>query len=157
MDECIRTGVSSTERTLPGRLNLRRRAPMLYQRLMRGSVTPPTIAFAADPWTGRFYSGLSAGSTLSIGPGPSSSAIGAPAVNVDIQNEKSDALSNGNGNGNGVNGEEGVKRAPKAMRVVGSFDHPLLPMTPVSISMCRRGFDCSRACRNGLCSRLSIS
>jgi len=36
MDECIRTGVSTTERTLPGRLNLRRRAPMLYQRLMRG-------------------------------------------------------------------------------------------------------------------------
>lgn len=36
MDECIRTGVSTTERTLPGRLQLRRRAPMLYRRLMRG-------------------------------------------------------------------------------------------------------------------------
>jgi L-serine deaminase len=41
MDECIRTGVSSTETTLPGRLQLRRRAPMLYRRLMRGSVTAP--------------------------------------------------------------------------------------------------------------------
>ena len=38
MDECIRTGVSTTEGTLPGRLGLRRRAPMLYRRLMRGCV-----------------------------------------------------------------------------------------------------------------------
>ncbi len=36
MDECIRSGVSTTETTLPGRLNLRRRAPILYRRLMRG-------------------------------------------------------------------------------------------------------------------------
>lgn len=38
MDECIRTGVSTSETTLPGRLGLRRRAPMLYRRLMRGWV-----------------------------------------------------------------------------------------------------------------------
>ena len=38
MDECIRSGVSTAERTLPGRLKLRRRAPMLYRRLMRGYV-----------------------------------------------------------------------------------------------------------------------
>jgi L-serine deaminase len=38
MDECIRTGVSTTETTLPGRLKLRRRAPALYRRLMRGWV-----------------------------------------------------------------------------------------------------------------------
>ncbi|KZT56801.1 L-serine ammonia-lyase [Calocera cornea HHB12733] len=36
MDECIRTGVTATEETLPGRLQLRRRAPSLYRRLMRG-------------------------------------------------------------------------------------------------------------------------
>jgi L-serine deaminase len=36
MDECIRTGVHAHETTLPGRLGLRRRAPMLYRRLMRG-------------------------------------------------------------------------------------------------------------------------
>lgn len=36
MDDCIRMGVTTTETTLPGRLRLRRRAPMLYQRLMRG-------------------------------------------------------------------------------------------------------------------------
>ena len=39
MAECIRTGVSTTEATLPGRLGLRRRAPMLYRRLMRGRVS----------------------------------------------------------------------------------------------------------------------
>jgi len=38
MDECIRSGVSTAEQTLPGRLRLRRRAPMLYRRLMRGCV-----------------------------------------------------------------------------------------------------------------------
>lgn len=36
MDHCIRTGVTATEKTLPGRLRLQRRAPMLYRRLMRG-------------------------------------------------------------------------------------------------------------------------
>lgn len=36
MDDCIRSGVATTETTLPGRLRLRRRAPMLYRRLMRG-------------------------------------------------------------------------------------------------------------------------
>lgn len=36
MDDCIRTGVSSSETKLPGRLQLRRRAPILYRRLMRG-------------------------------------------------------------------------------------------------------------------------
>ena len=41
MDECIRTGVSTTETVLPGRLGLRRRAPMLYRRLMRGLVFMP--------------------------------------------------------------------------------------------------------------------
>ncbi|KAG8933906.1 hypothetical protein FRC02_010937 [Tulasnella sp. 418] len=36
MDNCIRTGVSTPESILPGRLGVRRRAPMLYKRLMRG-------------------------------------------------------------------------------------------------------------------------
>ena len=38
MDDCIRTGVSSADEKLPGRLGLRRRAPMLYRRLMRGYI-----------------------------------------------------------------------------------------------------------------------
>ena len=36
MDECIRTGVSPHEKVLPGRMQVQRRAPMLYKRLMRG-------------------------------------------------------------------------------------------------------------------------
>ncbi|KAJ2686062.1 hypothetical protein IWW39_003879 [Coemansia spiralis] len=36
MDDSIRRGCLSTERKLPGRLNVRRRAPHLYQNLMRG-------------------------------------------------------------------------------------------------------------------------
>ena len=47
MDDCIRTGVSSSETKLPGRLQLRRRAPILYRRLMRGyaSYVPSHILF----------------------------------------------------------------------------------------------------------------
>jgi len=73
---------------------------------------------------------------LSIGPGSSTSAINAPAVNVNTPNEKPDTFfnGNGNGNGNGAEGEKVVKGAPKATRVVGSFSHPLLPMTPVSVA-----------------------
>jgi hypothetical protein len=52
-------------------------------------------------------------------------------MNFNIPNEKPDISSNGNGNGNG---EKAVKGAPKATRVVGSFDHPLLPMTPVGVT-----------------------
>ncbi|KAG8946651.1 hypothetical protein FRC04_011545 [Tulasnella sp. 424] len=36
MDECIRTGVSTHETVLPGRMQVKRKAPMLYKRLMRG-------------------------------------------------------------------------------------------------------------------------
>lgn len=36
MDDCIRAGVTSKVETLPGRLGLKRKAPMLYRRLMRG-------------------------------------------------------------------------------------------------------------------------
>jgi hypothetical protein len=36
MDRCIAEGVTTTETHLPGSLNLRRRAPKLYKRLMRG-------------------------------------------------------------------------------------------------------------------------
>ncbi|CDS02209.1 hypothetical protein, partial [Sporisorium scitamineum] len=36
MDECIRAGVENEEKTLPGPLAVRRRAPSLYARLLRG-------------------------------------------------------------------------------------------------------------------------
>ena len=95
------------------------------------------------PRADRFYPGLYPGSTLSIGPGAPTPAISVPAVAVNLPHE------NSNGNGNGAKDEKIVKGAPKATRVVGSFDHPLLPMTPVSVATCTGGLDGSRTCRNG--------
>lgn len=145
MDECIRTGVSTTERTLPGRLNLRRRAPMLYQRLMRGCVaSPPPSPSPLITRARRFFTGIHPSSALSLGPGSSASTFNALSVNVNLPNENSDALFNGNGNengnGNGAGAEKVVNRVPKATRVVGSFDHPLLPMAPVSVATHTKGF-----------------
>lgn len=54
MDKCIRTGVSTTERTLPGRLGLRRRAPILYRRLMRGFVFSRLLAHLYSTYTPSF-------------------------------------------------------------------------------------------------------
>jgi L-serine deaminase len=43
MDTCIRTGVTSTEPTLPGGLKVRRRAPGLYKRLQQGFYNAPPM------------------------------------------------------------------------------------------------------------------
>jgi len=115
MDECIRTGVSTTEKVLPGRLGLRRRAPMLYQKLMRG-----------------FYPGVASRNGFPpIGPGNSALTGVINAPDVEEEKIKLSQISNGNGN----NGAEPTpfqkaKRA-RAPRVVGSFEHPVLPMPPV--------------------------
>ncbi|KAJ7814649.1 serine dehydratase alpha chain-domain-containing protein [Mycena leptocephala] len=109
MDDCIRTGVSSTETTLPGRLRLRRRAPMLYRRLMRG-----------------FYPGIASPlAGLRIGAGSAgwspNGAIDAPASglpthsNVTIDPDAPTPL------------RPAVSRPT---RVVGSFEHAVLPMPP---------------------------
>ncbi|KAG8788445.1 hypothetical protein FRC19_004478 [Serendipita sp. 401] len=112
MDECIRTGVSTSEKVLPGRLGLRRRAPLLYQRLMRG-----------------FYPGLYSGSTLpAIGSGSSlmTPAINAPAINIDVPDSPNPSSP--------IDQHEDMTsrkaKGPKGLRVVGSLDHPVLPMPP---------------------------
>ncbi|CCM00389.1 uncharacterized protein FIBRA_02419 [Fibroporia radiculosa] len=94
-----------TETKLPGRLQLRRRAPMLYRRLMRG-----------------FYPGLVSPTVAAIGPGSSQAAerIGAP------EGEQDDG-ENGNENEKGAGANVAAVRAT---RVVGSFDHAILPMPP---------------------------
>ncbi|CCO28496.1 L-serine dehydratase [Rhizoctonia solani AG-1 IB] len=108
MDECIRTGVSSAETELPGRLRLRRRAPMLYKRLMRG-----------------FYPGLSGGiNSPAIGAPSISPAFANPIVEtggfgedlIDEANEPDDS---------GMFGKAATRRP---VRVVGSFHHAILPM-----------------------------
>lgn len=101
MDDCIRTGVSTTERTLPGRLKLRRRAPMLYRRLMRG-----------------FYPGIGIPATHLIGANMSAGAVDAPDdMKVDqVIEDRSVSLP-----------RSGSSRAPV---VTGSFDHAILPVPP---------------------------
>ncbi|KAG9097046.1 hypothetical protein FS749_007139 [Ceratobasidium sp. UAMH 11750] len=117
MDECIRTGVSSVEPELPGRLRLRRRAPMLYKRLMRG-----------------FYPALQSGiSNPSIG-GPTIPRISGPITETGAFGEDaapSDRPSHphrfeaNEPDGSGAFGKAATRRP---VRVVGSFDHAILPM-----------------------------
>ncbi|KAI0272658.1 serine dehydratase alpha chain-domain-containing protein [Gloeopeniophorella convolvens] len=105
MDDCIRTGVHTRETTLPGRLGLRRRAPMLYRRLMRG-----------------FYPGLSTPHLQAIeGGARPAGAIDAP----DTEDRPNEPSSEGPFAG-GIGGPKGSRAA----RVVGSFDHAILPEPP---------------------------
>ncbi|KAI5999500.1 serine dehydratase alpha chain-domain-containing protein [Pisolithus albus] len=103
MDDCIRTGVSTTERTLPGRLKLRRRAPILYRRLMRG-----------------FYPGIGIPATHLIGPNSSTSsgAVDAPEDMRPSQDAEDRSVSMPSGG------------RSRAAVVTGSFDHTVLPMPP---------------------------
>ncbi|KAF8972612.1 serine dehydratase beta chain-domain-containing protein [Flammula alnicola] len=98
MDDCIRTGVSTSERTLPGRLGLRRRAPMLYRRLMRG-----------------FYPAWLHLIALLLDAGGASDALAG------------DEKPPRHGRARVVTSGTAAARAP---RVIGSFDHAVLPMPP---------------------------
>lgn len=107
MDDCIRTGVSSSEEKLPGRIGLRRRAPMLYRRLMRG-----------------FYPGVAGAHFPQIGSGNQSTSgrIDAPASDEHVTSafkETQDSQTSGK-----------IAKASRATKVVGSLDHPILPMPP---------------------------
>ncbi|KAG9312951.1 serine dehydratase alpha chain-domain-containing protein [Chiua virens] len=104
MDNCIRAGVTATEKALPGRLRLQRRAPMLYRRLMRG-----------------FYPGIGIPTIQLIGSGsaPTSlSTIDAPEGTEASTSSKEEQS---------ITSQNGHSRAP---RVMGSFNHPVLPMPP---------------------------
>ncbi|KAF8196657.1 L-serine ammonia-lyase [Mycena galopus ATCC 62051] len=111
MDECIRMGVSSKETTLPGRLRLRRRAPMLYRRLMRGFY--PGIA---SPLTGpRITAGSSQAEMIDAPPTPTAGLPTHSQVTIDPDTP--------------------TRLRPSApvsrpTRVVGSFEHAVLPMPP---------------------------
>ncbi|KAK0488849.1 serine dehydratase alpha chain-domain-containing protein [Armillaria novae-zelandiae] len=107
MDDCIRAGVSAVDPTLPGRLGLRRRAPMLYKRLMRG-----------------FYSGVASPTLPAIGSGRPSDDVQAIDSPDYTEEMKDDTLKRP------LSGPSKITQRTKATRVVGSFDHPLLPMPP---------------------------
>ncbi|OBZ66515.1 L-serine dehydratase 2 [Grifola frondosa] len=104
MDDCIRMGVSSAEEKLPGRLGLRRRAPMLYRRLMRG-----------------FYPGLALSALPTIGSATISGSIGAP------EGEMPNTMRLKGPSRNDNRYHRAVRRATP---VVGMLDHPVLPMPP---------------------------
>lgn len=130
MDECIHTGVSSQEKTLPGRLGVRRRAPMLYRRLMRGCVGSRISLSRESQLTQiRFYPGVAMPAHLqSISSGSPPAAIGSIGI--------SDTSSSSNTSSNSSK----ASRTPASQRaplVVGSFDHAMLPMPPVCIAICR--------------------
>ena len=110
MDDCIRTGVSTSEKTLPGRLRLHRRAPMLYRRLMRG-----------------FYPALSPSfqGYQRISEGQAAEEIESPYGFYDETLGRNEVGTKG-----GPMKREPLARRPAA-RVVGQFDHPLLPVPPV--------------------------
>ncbi|KAF8899655.1 serine dehydratase alpha chain-domain-containing protein [Gymnopilus junonius] len=122
MDECIRTGVSTSERTLPGRLGLRRRAPMLYKRLMRGFY--PGVAARSDIPTID-----SAWSPEAIdGPRQQPQAADASIASNRYADNSSDTSSHMSDNRPDRSPRiSGMVRAP---RVTGSFDHAILPMPP---------------------------
>ncbi|KAI0691238.1 L-serine ammonia-lyase [Cytidiella melzeri] len=112
MDDCIRVGVSSSEEKLPGRLGLRRRAPMLYRRLMRG-----------------FYPGVAGPMHAPSVTAPSfspSGAINAPDGEEHIPETEFGRLPRGSETGKSLEKRKGSRVA----RVTGSFEHPILPMPP---------------------------
>ncbi|KAI0629197.1 L-serine ammonia-lyase [Trametes polyzona] len=112
MDDCIRTGVSAAEEKLPGRLGLRRRAPMLYRRLMRG-----------------FYPGLASPNLQQIGAGQATGRIDAPEGFGADAGAASWGSHSGSGRGERM-GPGGKISATRPTRVVGSLDHPVTPMPP---------------------------
>ncbi|XP_006462099.1 hypothetical protein AGABI2DRAFT_143787 [Agaricus bisporus var. bisporus H97] len=152
MDQCIRTGVSTTERTLPGRLNLRRRAPMLYRRLMRGfypGMQSPMGGFPAiGPGSG------SANHITDAIPGPRSASYSrSTAPGTDFEDDdkgvyeldpdtaklvedmkRQDQHQHGDNKSESVaaaNRKKGLLAALKGVpRVVGSMDHAIAPMAP---------------------------
>ncbi|KNZ76156.1 L-serine dehydratase tdcG [Termitomyces sp. J132] len=109
MDECIHTGVTTSETTLPGRLGLRRRAPNLYKRLLRG-----------------IYPGITNHNLPQIGiPSQVTASISFPSDYIEGDQKNAD-----------VERTPGLFRskqrtlATRLPRVVGSFDHAVLPMAP---------------------------
>jgi len=121
MDDCIRTGVSTSETVLPGRLQLRRKAPILYKRLMRGYVfaTHFMHSLSLKPPPRRLYHGIASPDFQAIGSGwpPAAAAVVAPGSEQ-----------------NGLENSAAVRpRAATPTRVVGSLHHAVPPMPPVSV------------------------
>ncbi|KAF9449936.1 L-serine ammonia-lyase [Macrolepiota fuliginosa MF-IS2] len=147
MDECIHTGVSTSERTLPGRLGLRRRAPMLYRRLMRGfypGIASPTLGL---PAIGSPRSGVIAGTISGLDAGqPRSSSLrsdyededkGVYELNESMSSDVLEEEDQAKGPGRSIAAAAARKKKAAALaalkrvpKVVGSIDHAVIPMAP---------------------------
>ena len=103
MDACIRAGVESKEKVLPGPLAVRRRAPALYSRLLRGIYREASLPSGAS------HSG-SAGS-LSSSPGIDSTPPDRPSELATLSSP-------------------GCLATQGKSRIVGSFQHPVMPSPP---------------------------
>ncbi|KAI1796566.1 L-serine ammonia-lyase [Ganoderma leucocontextum] len=116
MDDCIRTGVSSPEDKLPGRLGLRRRAPLLYRRLMRG-----------------FYPGLGTPTLPAIdGRSLSAANIAAPGAFRTLLSARAESEGGKASRGRPASASGTGRRiaASRPTRVVGVLDHPVTPVPP---------------------------
>ncbi|PIL25042.1 hypothetical protein GSI_12930 [Ganoderma sinense ZZ0214-1] len=118
MDDCIRTGVSSAEEKLPGRLGLRRRAPLLYRRLMRG-----------------FYPGLATPTLPTIDGRPFSAGNGnitAPEEYRILLSARSESEGEQESSGRSASGQGAGRKiaVSRPTRVVGVLDHPVTPVPP---------------------------
>lgn len=152
MDDCIRSGVATSEKTLPGRLGLQRRAPMLYRRLMRGypfhsiyfrvllTDRPSLLVFLKKKlaiFVARFYPGIAGPTMPAIAAG--AQAVGeldapsdmAPQPQPQPQQEQEAGAASYLGSG----ATSRRVTASRPTRVVGSLDHPVLPMPPVRLSL----------------------
>ncbi|GJJ11278.1 hypothetical protein Clacol_005510 [Clathrus columnatus] len=107
MDDCIRTGVLTSDTVLPGRLRLRRRAPGLYRRLMRG-----------------FYPAVISTGQLPVIDSPTvTPAINEPNLgNARASAEGTDFIP--------LSRTRSANVHSRPTRVVGSLDHSVLPMPP---------------------------
>ncbi|KAK0546292.1 hypothetical protein OC846_005331 [Tilletia horrida] len=112
MDECIRTGVHATETNLPGSLRLRRRAPGLYKRLMRGFYVEE-VSSGTSP--------LSLPSSLA---GPAIPALSGKAA------ETSGGALSRKDQKRELQLRAAASFRPSPPKVTGSFSHPILPVPP---------------------------
>ncbi|KAG8682881.1 hypothetical protein FRC09_016462, partial [Ceratobasidium sp. 395] len=122
MDECIRTGVSSVEPELPGRLRLRRRAPMLYKRLMRGFYRPALYSGLDNPAIAAPVSPMIA-NPIAVETGD----FGEDAAPLDRPSHphRFETFETNEPDDSGAFGKAATRRPA---RVVGSFEHAILPM-----------------------------
>jgi hypothetical protein len=128
MDECIRTGVSATDETLPGRLQLRRRAPSLYKRLMRGlypGVAGPAGGMGRPPALEAPKPGLG-GIRAEVGEEDGRARL--PAMELPLTAKRNAGQMEGDG---GVGGEVSRGGAGFGKGIVGNFQHNIMPTPSV--------------------------